>query len=81
MNESRLSKLKLWKTRASSGSNGIFEQMHALILGRNMDFSVIKCQVIVHLSGLLDKCNSYIHELTEEQTANSFLPVDCKPIY
>ena len=56
------------KTRASTGTTDVFEQMHAFILGRNMDFSVIKRQVTVHLSGLLDKFSS-------------FLPVDCKPIY
>ena len=35
-----------------------------------MDFSVIKRQVTVHLSGLLDTFNSYFHELTEEQAAS-----------
>ena len=34
-----------------------------------MDFGVIKRQVTVHLSGLLDTFNSYFHELTEEQAA------------
>ena len=35
-----------------------------------MDFSVIKRQVTVHLSRLLDKVNSYFPELTEEQAAS-----------
>ena len=35
-----------------------------------MDFSVIKCQVTVHLSGLLDNFNSYFPELTEKQVAS-----------
>ena len=48
----------------------MFEQMHALILGRNINFSVIKRQVIVHLSVLLDKFNSHFHEFTEEQAAS-----------
>ena len=34
-----------------------------------MDFSVIKRQVTVHLSGLLNKLTSYFHELTKEQAA------------
>ena len=48
----------------------MFEHMHAFILGRNMDFRVIKRQVTLHLSGLLDTFHSCFHELTEEQAAS-----------
>ena len=63
-------KLRLWKTITSSGTTDKFEQMHAFILGNNMDFSVIKRQVTVHLSWLLDTFNSYFSEHTQHQAAS-----------
>ena len=48
----------------------MFQHMPALILRRHTYFIVIKCQVTVHLSGLLDNFNSCFPELTEEQVAS-----------
>lgn len=45
----------------------MFELLHSFIWERNIDFNIIKPQLAVHLSGLLNKCNAYFPELTTEQ--------------
>ena len=56
----------------------IFEQMHAPIEERTMDFTVIQYRITV-LSGLFDKFNRYFPELKEQQavsykwTSDSFI--------
>lgn len=63
-------KLKLWRARTSSGITDMFENMHAFIQDRDMSCNVIKAQVILHLSKLLEMFNSYFPELTEDQAAS-----------
>ena len=63
-------KLKLWHVRTSSGITDMFENMHAFIQDRGISLNVVKAQVTLHLSMLLEKFNSYFPELTEEQAAS-----------
>lgn len=63
-------KLEMWKNRATSGITDMFKQLHAFLQEKKMDFRAIKHQVIAHLSGMLDKFNSYFPELTEDEAAS-----------
>lgn len=63
-------KLKFRGVRTLSGSTDIFEHKHAFIQVRSMSFNVIKPQVTLQLSKMLDKFNSYFPELTEEHAAS-----------
>ncbi len=48
----------------------MFEHTHAFIADRHLNFKIIQRQITVHLSKVLEKCDSYFPALTEEQAAD-----------
>ncbi len=60
----------MWKTRVSSGISDMFEHTHAFIADRHLNFKIIQRQITVHISKVLEKCDSYFPALTEEQAAD-----------
>ena len=60
----------MWRVRTWSGISDIFDNIHAFIQDRGISFNVVKAQVTLHLSKLLEKFNNYFPELTEEQAAS-----------